>query len=144
MDIPCKVCNDHSSGKHYGIYACDGYVLSNSNYFFFILLTVIVFRFNFNIGDFAHHNQDLIKMNFFLQLFWSVLLKQILFCRCAGFFKRSIRRNRQYICKSQQGAGGKLCTVDKTHRNQCRACRLTKCTNAGMNKDGKCLVYLLR
>ncbi|XP_067945724.1 nuclear receptor subfamily 2 group E member 1-like [Watersipora subatra] len=78
MDIPCRVCNDHSSGKHYGIYACDG---------------------------------------------------------CAGFFKRSIRRNRQYICKSQNGAGGKLCTVDKTHRNQCRACRLTKCTDAGMNKD---------
>lgn len=23
-DIPCKVCQDHSSGKHYGIYACDG------------------------------------------------------------------------------------------------------------------------
>ena len=23
-DIPCKVCTDHSSGKHYGIFACDG------------------------------------------------------------------------------------------------------------------------
>ena len=23
-DIPCKVCQDHSSGKHYGIFACDG------------------------------------------------------------------------------------------------------------------------
>ncbi|XP_050436634.1 nuclear receptor subfamily 2 group E member 1-like [Adelges cooleyi] len=74
-DIPCKVCKDFSSGKHYGIYACDG---------------------------------------------------------CAGFFKRSIRRNRQYICKSKsEGA----CPVDKTHRNQCRACRLRKCMMAGMNKD---------
>ncbi|XP_015589640.1 nuclear receptor subfamily 2 group E member 1 [Cephus cinctus] len=74
-DIPCKVCRDHSSGKHYGIFACDG---------------------------------------------------------CAGFFKRSIRRNRQYVCKAKSEGG---CMVDKTHRNQCRACRLAKCLQAGMNKD---------
>ena len=24
LDIPCKVCHDHGSGKHYGIFACDG------------------------------------------------------------------------------------------------------------------------
>ncbi|XP_060820577.1 nuclear receptor subfamily 2 group E member 1-like [Bombus pascuorum] len=74
-DIPCKVCRDHSSGKHYGIFACDG---------------------------------------------------------CAGFFKRSIRRNRQYVCKAKSKGG---CMVDKTHRNQCRACRLAKCIQVGMNKD---------
>ncbi|XP_069962094.1 protein tailless [Bactrocera oleae] len=73
--VPCKVCRDHSSGKHYGIYACDG---------------------------------------------------------CAGFFKRSIRRSRQYVCKSQKQG---VCVVDKTHRNQCRACRLRKCFEVGMNKD---------
>ncbi|XP_049284289.1 protein tailless [Anopheles funestus] len=74
-DVPCKVCRDHSSGKHYGIYACDG---------------------------------------------------------CAGFFKRSIRRSRQYVCKSKSEIP---CVVDKTHRNQCRACRLKKCFEVGMNKD---------
>lgn len=74
-DVPCKVCRDHSSGKHYGIYACDG---------------------------------------------------------CAGFFKRSIRRNRQYVCKAKTDG---YCTIDKTHRNQCRACRLKKCFDVGMNKD---------
>ncbi|TRY76897.1 hypothetical protein TCAL_09585 [Tigriopus californicus] len=74
-DIPCKVCTDHSSGKHYGIFACDG---------------------------------------------------------CAGFFKRSIRRNRQYVCKAKsEGA----CVVDKTHRNQCRACRLQRCVSVGMNRE---------
>lgn len=76
-DIPCKVCQDHSSGKHYGIFACDG---------------------------------------------------------CAGFFKRSIRRNRQYACKAKTEG---TCMVDKTHRNQCRSCRLAKCIDVGMNKDGK-------
>lgn len=24
LNIPCKVCHDYSSGKHYGIFACDG------------------------------------------------------------------------------------------------------------------------
>ena len=24
LDIPCKVCGDRSSGKHYGIFSCDG------------------------------------------------------------------------------------------------------------------------
>lgn len=74
-DVPCKVCSDHSSGKHYGIFACDG---------------------------------------------------------CAGFFKRSIRRSRNYECKAKSGGN---CMVDKTHRNQCRACRLRKCFKVGMNKD---------
>lgn len=74
LDVPCKVCGDNSSGKHYGIFACDG---------------------------------------------------------CAGFFKRSIRRNRQYRCKSNDNT----CVIDKTRRNQCRSCRLRKCLEAGMNRD---------
>ncbi|VDQ04748.1 unnamed protein product [Trichobilharzia regenti] len=52
---------------------------------------------------------------------------------------RSIRRNRQYTCKSRGTTkpGMVICRVDKSHRNQCRACRLTKCLEVGMNKDGK-------
>ena len=74
-DVPCKVCGDYSSGKHYGIFACDG---------------------------------------------------------CAGFFKRSIRRGREYMCKSRDGGS---CKVDKMHRNQCRGCRLNRCIEVGMNKE---------
>lgn len=76
LTIPCKVCGDYSTGKHYTIFACDG---------------------------------------------------------CAGFFKRSIRKNRHYVCSSKDGS----CVVDKSHRNQCRACRLQKCEEVGMKREGK-------
>lgn len=38
------------------------------------------------------------------------------------------------MCKAR-GAGANKCLVDKTHRNQCRACRLKRCIREGMNKD---------
>ncbi|BFZ09371.1 hypothetical protein BsWGS_12411 [Bradybaena similaris] len=53
---------------------------------------------------------------------------------CSGFFKRSIHKNRAYTCKAQGPLKGR-CPVDKTHRNQCRACRLNKCFEADMNKE---------
>jgi len=51
---------------------------------------------------------------------------------CRGFFKRSVRRNMQYVCK----ADGR-CVVDAARRNQCQACRFQKCLLVSMNKDGE-------
>ena len=39
-----------------------------------------------------------------------------------------------YTCKASSDMKGK-CPIDKTHRNQCRACRLKKCFESSMNKD---------
>ncbi|OQV16555.1 putative Nuclear receptor subfamily 2 group E member 1 [Hypsibius exemplaris] len=49
---------------------------------------------------------------------------------CRGFFKRSIRRNLDYVCKESSN-----CTVDLNRRNQCQACRFRKCLEVKMNRD---------
>jgi len=60
---------------------------------------------------------------------------------CRGFFKRSIRRNLDYVCK-ENGS----CVVDVARRNQCQACRFKKCLDVNMNKDGRgvsiCLLFV--
>ncbi|KAL1490404.1 hypothetical protein ABEB36_013109 [Hypothenemus hampei] len=50
---------------------------------------------------------------------------------CRGFFKRSIRRNLDYVCKENG-----RCIVDVTRRNQCQACRFKKCLQVNMKRDG--------
>ncbi|XP_050315179.1 nuclear receptor subfamily 2 group E member 1-like [Anthonomus grandis grandis] len=49
---------------------------------------------------------------------------------CRGFFKRSIRRNLEYVCKESG-----RCIVDVTRRNQCQACRFKKCLQVNMKRD---------
>ncbi|XP_056598753.1 nuclear receptor subfamily 2 group F member 6a isoform X1 [Triplophysa dalaica] len=71
--VDCGVCGDKSSGKHYGVFTCEG---------------------------------------------------------CKSFFKRSIRRNLNYTCRSNRD-----CQIDQHHRNQCQYCRLKKCFRVGMRKE---------
>ncbi|XP_062567700.1 nuclear receptor subfamily 2 group E member 1-like [Saccostrea cucullata] len=49
---------------------------------------------------------------------------------CRGFFKRSIRRSLEYVCKENGN-----CIVDVARRNQCQACRFRKCLEMKMNRD---------
>nr|ASL70565.1 nuclear receptor [Brachionus plicatilis] len=49
---------------------------------------------------------------------------------CKSFFKRSVRRNLSYQCRS-----GRNCPIDQYHRNQCQHCRFKKCLKMGMKKE---------
>ncbi|XP_068198459.1 nuclear receptor subfamily 2 group C member 2 isoform X2 [Antennarius striatus] len=49
---------------------------------------------------------------------------------CKGFFKRSVRKNLTYSCRSKQD-----CVINKHHRNRCQFCRLRKCLKVGMKTE---------
>ncbi|XP_060691795.1 nuclear receptor subfamily 2 group C member 2-like isoform X3 [Hemiscyllium ocellatum] len=49
---------------------------------------------------------------------------------CKGFFKRSVRKNLTYSCRSSRD-----CVVNKHHRNRCQFCRLQKCLEMGMKME---------
>ncbi|XP_061909577.1 nuclear receptor subfamily 2 group C member 2 isoform X3 [Entelurus aequoreus] len=49
---------------------------------------------------------------------------------CKGFFKRSVRKNLTYSCRSKQD-----CIINKHHRNRCQFCRLKKCLDMGMKTE---------
>ncbi|OTF71166.1 hypothetical protein BLA29_005427 [Euroglyphus maynei] len=49
---------------------------------------------------------------------------------CKGFFKRSVRKQLNYVCRANQE-----CEVTKHHRNRCQYCRLQKCIQMGMRAD---------
>ena len=56
---------------------------------------------------------------------------------CKSFFRRSIRANARYACR-----GSRSCAIEKHTRNRCQYCRLQKCVETGMRKEGrrKCIL----
>lgn len=51
---------------------------------------------------------------------------------CKSFFRRSIRANARYACRSSRS-----CAIEKHTRNRCQYCRLQKCVAMGMRKEGE-------
>ncbi|RCU01388.1 hypothetical protein DVA78_19880, partial [Acinetobacter baumannii] len=49
---------------------------------------------------------------------------------CKGIFKRSVRKNLTYSCRSSQD-----CVINKHHRNRCQFRRLKKCLEMGMKME---------
>nr|ASL70621.1 nuclear receptor [Brachionus koreanus] len=47
---------------------------------------------------------------------------------CKGFFKRSLTRHKNYVCKS-----GQDCSIFPKQRKKCKYCRWVACVNAGMS-----------
>lgn len=58
---------------------------------------------------------------------------------CKGFFRRSVIKGAQYVCKN----GGK-CEMDMYMRRKCQECRLRKCQEAGMREQCECRHGALR
>ena len=52
---------------------------------------------------------------------------------CKSFFRRSIRATARYACR-----GSRTCAIEKHTRNRCQYCRLQKCMDSGMRKEGTC------
>nr|ANJ03644.1 vitamin D receptor [Halocynthia roretzi] len=49
---------------------------------------------------------------------------------CKGFFRRSMKKCTQFTCAFENH-----CTINKSNRKHCQACRLQKCLAVGMNSN---------
>lgn len=50
---------------------------------------------------------------------------------CKSFFRRSVRASSRYACRASRN-----CAIEKHTRNRCQYCRLQKCMEMGMRKEG--------
>ncbi|KIH68955.1 zinc finger, C4 type [Ancylostoma duodenale] len=121
-DVPCRVCQDHSSGKHYGIFSCDGCAG-----FFKVSRSASV---SFSRSDIVH----------------CVVIRSdrsddtdSTFARTRAVARRDAASSTKRI---EISAGGLLSPVHPSEEpfNQLdvpdfRACRLRKCLEIGMNKE---------
>lgn len=50
---------------------------------------------------------------------------------CKSFFRRSVRAGARYACRANR-----MCAIEKHTRNRCQYCRLQKCIQRGMRREG--------
>ncbi|EDW47978.1 GM21604 [Drosophila sechellia] len=122
LGLICVVCGDTSSGKHYGILACNGC----SGFFKRSVRRKLIYR----AGDDWAKNGS---MDFDGFRVGGMALSPDLIKVPPGQNKGREVDETEERNSCQAGTG--RCVVDKAHRNQCQACRLKKCLQMGMNKD---------
>ncbi|ROI15110.1 Retinoic acid receptor alpha-A [Anabarilius grahami] len=122
---PCFVCQDKSSGYHYGVSACEGCkwnypaapLLPEHSSHLVMILSFIPVAFRPNQQQ---HRVERVKQD----------EKNRPFDCGPGFFRRSIQKNMVYTCHRE-----KSCIINKVTRNRCQYCRLQKCLEVGMSKE---------
>uniref|UniRef100_A0A0N4UNT4 Nuclear receptor domain-containing protein n=1 Tax=Dracunculus medinensis TaxID=318479 RepID=A0A0N4UNT4_DRAME len=56
---------------------------------------------------------------------------------CKGFYRRSIQQRLDYRPCAKNGQ----CDISRNNRNRCQYCRLKKCIEVGMSRDGSYLLF---
>ena len=125
----CAVCNDRASGKHYGVYSCEGCKVRTQDNRGRKKLSQNKWNWS-TLQLIKQADQFHISIRFYgtARVGQSNSPPHIKYFQ--GFFKRTVRKNLNYSCRDDRN-----CTIDKRQRNRCQFCRYQKCVSAGMKKE---------
>ncbi|MGH0145603.1 UNVERIFIED_CONTAM: hypothetical protein FKN15_006484 [Acipenser sinensis] len=129
----CAICGDRSSGKHYGVYSCEGCkgffkrtVRKDLTYTCRDSKDCMIDKRQRNRCQYCRYQKCL-----------AMGMKRegkhygVYSCEgCKGFFKRTVRKDLTYTCRDS-----KDCMIDKRQRNRCQYCRYQKCLAMGMKRE---------